>query len=295
MATKCMLFIVVKVVIGLATIAYAGEIHDAVRNGDIDKVNKLLKNNPLLVKARESSYFDSMPLHLAAMDGNLKITELLLANGAEINAKDCGGWTPLMRAVANKKKNIVKLLLANNANVNLSMNIGRTALHYAVMNDDKEIASILLLHHADVNAGNGGEYDPPPIHEAQNAEMIELLLLNKAIIDAKNKDGETALHKAALFNSNNIAYTLLLHKADVNAIDNIGRTPLHWAAWRDCRDVAGILLENGAKTSIKDNDGNTPLKIAIERDNKALVDLLKEAIVVKLPQSGTSRKIDKGK
>ena len=260
--------------LGLAINSYAGDIHEAVRDGNLAKVGNLLKADPQLVKAREPSHFDSTPLHLAAMDGNAAMAELLLAKGAEIDATDGGGWTPLMRAVANKHKKVVELLLAKKANVNLAMDIGRTALHYAVMNDDLETTGLLLSHQADTNVGSGGEYDPPPLHAAQRVAMVELLLSNHANINARNKSGETALHTAALFNSKEIANALLLHKADVNAVDKTGRTPLHWAAWRDCPDVALLLLKNGAELTVKDRKGDTPLQIATARNNKDVVALL---------------------
>lgn len=260
--------------LGLALDSYAGDIHEAVRDGNLAKVGNLLKANPQLVKAREPSHFDSTPLHLAAMDGNAAMAELLLAKGAEIDATDCGGWTPLMRAVANKHKKVVELLLAKNANVNLAMDIGRTALHYAVMNDDLETTGQLLSHQADTNVGSGGEFDPPPLHAARSVAMVELLLSNHADVNVRNRSGETALHAAALFNSKEIANALLSHKADVNAVDKTGRTPLHWAAWRDCPDVALLLLKNGADATAKDREGGTPLQIATSRNHKDMIALL---------------------
>ena len=262
--------------LGLATIACAGDIRDAALNGNADKVGELLKTNPELANVHDPSLSDSTPLHLAAMNGQCEVVEMLLADGAKVDARDCGGWTPLMRAVANQRTNVVERLLASKATVNSTMAIGRTALHYAVMEDDTNIVALLLSYNADVNAGSGSEYDPPPLHEARTPGMVELLLANKADIEARDQNGETALHKAALFNTTNIAKILILHGADVNARDRSGRTPLHRAVWRHSMTVAKLLLDNGANAAIRDEEGNNPLQIARNRGYKDMVDLLEQ-------------------
>ena len=260
--------------LGLSAISSAGDIHDAALTGDVGRMRRLLKADPTLTKVQNPSYSDATPLHLAAMNGHLEVVAVLLDGGAEVDARDCGGWTPLMRAVANQRTNVVESLLARKAPVNSAMGIGRTALHYAVMADDTNIVALLLSYNADVNAGSGTEYDPPPLHLARTTAMVELLLASKANIEAINQSGETALHKAALFNSTAIAKVLILHKADINAKDRSGRTPLHWAAWRNSVDAAKLLLDNGANVAIRDQEGSTPLGIATKRGYKDMRVLL---------------------
>ena len=58
------------------------------------------------------------------------MAELLLANKAEVNAKDNGSLTPLHCAALEGHKDVVELLLANKAEVNAKDNNGATPLHY---------------------------------------------------------------------------------------------------------------------------------------------------------------------
>ena len=60
-----------------------------------------------------------------------------------------------------------------------------------------------------------------------------------------------------------LAELLLANKAEVNAKDNFGRTPLHYGGVFGHKDVAELLLANKAEVNAKDNDGETPLHMAV--------------------------------
>ena len=61
------------------------------------------------------------------------MAELLLANKAEVNAKDNRRWTPLHWAAAQGHKDVAELLLANKAEVNAKDKDGEMPLHYAAL------------------------------------------------------------------------------------------------------------------------------------------------------------------
>jgi ankyrin repeat protein len=88
------------------------------------------------------------------MKGHKDVAELLLANQAEVNAKDNYGGTPLHAAAVGGYKDVVELLLANKAGVNAKNNDGWTPLHEAAMSGQKDVAELLLANQADVNARN---------------------------------------------------------------------------------------------------------------------------------------------
>ena len=90
--------------------------------------------------------------HRAAQKGHKEITELLIAKGADVNAKEEDGWTPLHYAVYEGYKEIAELLIAKGADVNAKEEDGWTPLHDAAT---KEIAELLIDNGADVNAKDG--------------------------------------------------------------------------------------------------------------------------------------------
>ncbi|WP_179947089.1 ankyrin repeat domain-containing protein, partial [Wolbachia endosymbiont of Bemisia tabaci] len=71
----------------------------------------------------------------------------------------------------------------------------------------------------------------------------------------------------------------LIHKgrdkgANVNAKNNDGATPLHWAALHDNLQVAGLFINKRANVNAKDENGWTPLHTAAARGNLGVVKLI---------------------
>ena len=91
-----------------------------------------------------------------------------------------------------------------------------------------------------------------------------LLLEQGAEVDARDQDGRTPLHEAALSRSTAISYILLANLADLEARDEEGSTPLHLAAASGRATVVRRLLEAGADTGAKDGRGRTPMDLASE-------------------------------
>jgi len=77
-----------------------------------------------------------------ASKGNKEIVELLIAAGADVNARDDGGDTPLLNAAAFGQKEIVELLIGKGAEVNAKNANGETPLDWA----KGEIADLLRKH-----------------------------------------------------------------------------------------------------------------------------------------------------
>lgn len=112
------------------------------------------------------------------------------------------------------------------------------------------------------------------------SRTVQALLNAGANIEARNKDGMTALMRAASPIGNNTANVQLLLNAGANidARDNKGMTALMWAVLLHNPDVVEILLANGADVELREKAGRTALDFASKQGFTDIVQLLKTAI-----------------
>ena len=135
----------------LAATAFAGPIHTAAKTGDLAGIQAELDKG-VDVDEGDDSWPGMTPLHYAADEGHTEVVELLIANGADVNAKNENGWTPLHLAAYWGGKEIVELLIAAGADVNakdMSNWIGTPldiATHPENPIDTAEIAELLRKH-----------------------------------------------------------------------------------------------------------------------------------------------------
>lgn len=104
-----------------------------------------------------------------------------------------------------------------------------------------------------------------------------LLESDKGLIEARDKDGSTALHCATWKGHEAMVAFLLGHGADVNARnhnDHWGTTPLHAAAHANQAAIAELLIENGADVNATDMNGDTPLHHTTFHKAKAAANVL---------------------
>ena len=97
------------------------------------------------------------------------------------------------------------------------------------------------------------------------AQVKNLLKNKKNNVNYQNKDGQTALHYAALRNDSQLVRLLLDNQALIDSIDSLGRTPLHFASQNDSFDAAQILVERKANLTIKNNDDKIPGDYALSQ------------------------------
>jgi truncated hemoglobin YjbI len=134
-------------------------------------------------------------LHDAAMVGEAELAAVLIRSGADPDAREAAGHTPLYRA---SSEDVARVLLAAGATVDIASGPTRgTALHHAARRGYVSVAQALLDHGATIDALDAKE--ETPLRRAVNCRQIEIVRL------------------------------LVRHGADPHAADRRGVTPLDMA------------------------------------------------------------------
>jgi len=161
---------------------------------------------------------DNLSLHQLAKDGKIEELCTCLDNGADIDAKDAEGKTPLMYAVQFGKFATVSTLVINYyVDLEAQGPSGKTALHYTATSDNKSqpaICNLLLNREANPNAQTIDKRTPLHIAALNNREPIVIqLLLGKANTNLKDAGGNTALDYAEDNKNEYITNYLLTRKS----------------------------------------------------------------------------------
>merc|ERR1712096_523000 len=125
--------------------------------------------------------------------------------------------------------------------------MGETALHIAAFGDNESVVRYLLGAGAVIEARN--DEGDTAIHKAARNDSVKVakILIPYISLLERNRKDETALHIAAKYNSAKVANILCecLHFPVGRRGERAkyGDTPLHYAAWKDSADVARILIK----------------------------------------------------
>ena len=277
----------------------------AVQANQLDQVRKIIKEQPQLINQADDRGFT--PLHIAAVNPDTAILELLLESGADIEARtdekktplylaaefgrlkpvqkllegkafslplDKGGNTPLMAAVANGQSETVKWMLKwmdeHGTMIDVTNTEGQTVLFTAVMQGDLEIVKLLIKNEANpkIVDKNGMTI----LHVACLAikpEVVEYLLREKMFdIDIRNKNEATPLHMVASSRAPSRMQPVATSDGDKTKYELVlGDTKPQVA-------VIEMLVKAGADVNAKDKAGLTPLQRAVYVGNPEIVEAL---------------------
>jgi ankyrin repeat protein len=225
-------------------------------------------------------------LHRAARGYDAEDAGRIIAAGADVNATNNLGRTPLHAAVEKiySRPGPLEELLKAGANVNAQDNEGLTPLHVLATADTsfrKEATRALLEAGANPNARDKHGRTPLLLFLSGKWPWNEAGDCTAALLEAganpllTDDQGQTPLHYLAALGQQNpmffiqkIGDTLVAAKVDVQARDNEGNTPLHITAKTGTKDVFDWLIQHGASLDATNYAGQTPRQLALDSTNQ---------------------------
>lgn len=245
------------------------------------------------------------PLHVAVRAQKLNSVQVLMSMDAPLNLTDHNGDT-IYHAAAVTTKELIKALGSRPAPVaviNQVNNDGYTPLQLACLTDKPECVRELLKEGADVNSASVNladrnnstclgrdnveqnvhnfqiedmKHGGTPLHWAKTTQCLETMIELGCDLDAKNFQGNTAMHIMAARGRLNCVISLLSHGANVNAVGSDGDSPLHvavrvavpnhenWSIFLEQSDVSLIhaLIVFGADVNQRNQKGETARHLA---------------------------------
>ena len=267
------------------TVSPNAEIFESARAGSTAKVKCLLSLGK--ASAKDITVFGTTLLHSASKSGNTELVRLLIQEGADVNALDEDGESPLHGAMARGDNyNVARTLIEYGADLSNKAVDGRTPFHsifnntisHVLMRDDwlenmlpdsegmsithylawssKTTLEIFQRGHSydDADMLSADKFGRTCLHLAASRGNLEVLsYLVKRVsageVDRKDIQGRTPFHYAAESSRTSGVIDILVGGGcNIHAVDDRERTALHWAArWNNARAVKKLIAILGGE------------------------------------------------
>ncbi len=193
-------------------------------------------------------------LHAAAAKGNADEITLLVKAGANVDARDANGRTPLMVAAFRRDTATARTLIAAGADLNALERQAYDVITIAAVLDDLEMLKLAIASGGNTAAITSPYKGTALIAAAHlgHAEVVAALIAGKAPLDHVNNLGWTALIEAIVLGDGGPRHqatvaALIAGGADLNLPDGKGVSPLSLARARGYGRIAEMLAQAGAK------------------------------------------------
>lgn len=241
----------------------ATPLHEAVRYGNVE-IAKSLLNSGANVNARDNLGKTPVMLILPK-DKTAEIYKLLIAHRADLTQKDMFGDTVLHTAsMLNVGENTFRILIDAGADIDARNKEGVTPLAIAVQKNDLETVRLLTAAGADIHTQDTNGNSPLSIALAGSPEMLEAVV-NEKNADFTDSNGNTPLHLALICDAplSKIQYMISLMK-DVNTRNKDGNSALFLSILKNRQKVGELLLAKNADIFSTNTNNNSPLRLALK-------------------------------
>ncbi|GFU32723.1 ankyrin-2 [Nephila pilipes] len=235
-------------------------LHLAALRSDYNLVKLLIENRADMTSV---DHLKRTVLHYACEMGCLKVASLLVEHSSPtiVNLKDSENKTPLIYASLNGCTSMIACLLSKGANVNATDFEGNSPLIYSMSNQHCSTEMVTMLLNAGANIHHSNAANETALLNAcrvfscsslyhsdtKYQDILMLLIERGSDVNARNRLCESVLHLAVGFQDETLICKLLNNGADVNALTPIGVVPLVYACKKGPHKILSLLMDAGAK------------------------------------------------
>ena len=265
----------------------ATPLHEAIRYGNLE-IAKMLLDAGANINAKDN--LGKTPIMLIIPRNIIEETyQLLIRYRADLNQADTYGDTVLHTAtMLHAGSNIIKNLTTNGADINARNKEGVTPLTIAIQSEDIQTIKYLTANGASIHTQDTHGKSPLSMAFEMSNEVFEATL-NESNCHTQDSEGNTPLHIALI---NNAPMAKIQHiiglTNDVNIRNKNGDSPLYLAASKNMEQVGVLLLEKGADIFSTNKDNNSPLRLALKNGGALQNWLITSRTIVSTDGSGNT-------
>ncbi|XP_040567603.1 protein phosphatase 1 regulatory subunit 16A isoform X2 [Lepeophtheirus salmonis] len=249
---------------------------EASSRNDVNEVYNMLKRGVSPDSANEDGL---TALHQCCIDDNEEMLELLLENGANVNAKDTELWTPLHAAATCGHLHLVKYLIDRDADL-LAVNADGN-MPYDLCEDDITLSYI-------ENEMAKRNITQAMIDDRRRETELRMLedLKQNGNLEKRNSQAITPLHISAANGYSMVMEYLLDNDVSVDVVDTDLWQPIHAAACWGHLEAVELLAQNGANINALTKNGEKPCELTEDEDIKQYLIHLHEQRLKQQTESG---------